>query len=240
MSRSVRALAGVVTILALCAMCVRLGFWQLDRLEQRRARNAVTRAGLRHAPVRLDAAALAAADRDPGAWRYRRATARGRYLPAGELVLRGRSDEGRPGVHVVTPLRVAGRVLLVNRGWLPAPDGVRPSVRPAAPAGEVEVTGLLMEIPRTRDRGAPSASGGVTSYRRLDLDRMRAVNGAALAPLFLQVTGTAGDGLPRPVPPPPLDEGPHLGYALQWFSFAAIGVVGLIVLYLRGRRDTPR
>jgi surfeit locus 1 family protein len=230
-----RAIAGAVVILALCAMCVRLGVWQLSRLEQRRARHAVTARGLELPPAVLDAASLDALQRDPAAWSYRRASATGTYQPEGELLLRGRSDGGRPGVHVVTPLRVDGRIVLVNRGWLPAPDGARPSARPPVPAGAVRVEGVLMEIPRTEDAGAPSSAAGTVSYRRLDLATLQAIHGAALIPLFLQATPAAGRPLPRAVPLPAMDEGPHLGYAVQWFSFAIIGVVGLLVLMLRGR-----
>jgi surfeit locus 1 family protein len=234
-----RALLGAVVILGLCGMCVRLGFWQLGRLEQRRARNAVALRGLSLPPVRLDSGAVAALLRDPPGWSYRRATVRGSYEPAREIILRGRSDGGQPGVHLVTPLRLegSGRVLLVNRGWVPAPDGLRPAERPAPPPGSVEATGLLMEIPRTGDGGAPlTASAGETTYRRLDLEAARGRNGPAVLPLYLQLT-PGGDAarLPRAVPAPELGEGPHLSYAIQWFGFAATGVIGLLILLLRGR-----
>ena len=238
MSSRLRAVAGAVVILSLCAMCVRLGFWQLGRLEQRRARNAVIQRGLSHPPIPLAGPAVQQAFRDPSTWAYRRVTAYGTFLDSGEVVLRGRSDAGRPGVHVVTPLRLAGtpRILLVNRGWLAAPDGARPPQRNPAPSGQVQVVGLLMEIPKTSDGGTPSRQqGGATSYRRLDLEAMRAVHGEALLPLYLQATGES-DGVLRPVPAPELDEGPHLSYALQWFGFAATGVIGLLVLMLKARR----
>ena len=53
--------------------------------------------------------------------RDRRAVATGRYESDGEILLRGRSHEGRPGVHLVTPLRTAGdgALVLVNRGFVP-------------------------------------------------------------------------------------------------------------------------
>lgn len=229
-----RAVIGAVIILALCAVCVRLGFWQLSRLEQRRAHNAVIARGLAQPPIPLAGPSLAQAGADPVGWAYRRVTATGVYLDTAEVLLRGRSDSGRPGVHVVTPLRLAGtpRLLLVNRGWIPAPDGARPPARVAAPAGPVTVGGILMEIPVTGDRGTPS--GGGASYRRLDLAEMRRLHGEGVLPLYLQASA-GGDSLPRAVPAPTLDEGPHLSYALQWFGFAAIGVIGLLVLLLRSR-----
>ncbi len=234
---------GAAFILAACAMCVRLGFWQLDRLEGRRARNAVAQAGMRQAPRPVDSALVAEMRRDPDRLAYRRVVARGRYLPAAEIVLRGRVEGGRPGVHLATPLLLEeGSVLLVNRGWVPAADAVTPAERPAPPAGTVAVEGILQEVPITQDRGGRSISArGDTAYRRLDRGEAKARLGRRVLPMYLQLQGDtarAARSLPVAVPPPPLDEGPHLGYAIQWFSFALIGVVGLFVL-LRRRGAAP-
>ena len=233
---------GAAFILAMCAMCVRLGFWQLDRLEQRRPRNAVVLAGMRQAPRPVDAALVAEMRRDPARMAYRRVVARGRYLPAAEIVLRGRVEGGRPGVHLATPLLLAdGSVLIVNRGWVPAADAVTPPERPAPPAGVVAVEGILQEVPVTQDRGGRTISPrGDTAYRQLDRGEARARLGGGVLPMYLQLVGGTGGArsLPVAVPPPPLDEGPHLGYAIQWFSFALIGVLGLFVL-LRRRGAAP-
>src|SRR5688500_9189499 len=117
MASRARAVVGAVIILVLCAVCVRLGFWQLGRLEQRRVRNAVIERGLRQPPIPLAGPALEQAAADPARWAWRRVVASGTYLDSGEVLLRGRSDGGRPGVHVATPLQLAGtsRVVLVNR-----------------------------------------------------------------------------------------------------------------------------
>ncbi|HEX8362927.1 MAG TPA: SURF1 family protein, partial [Longimicrobium sp.] len=172
MRLTLRGALGAAFILAACAMCVRLGFWQLDRLEQRRARNAVVMAGMSQPPHPVDAALAAEMRRDPSRMIYRRVTARGRYLPEGEMVLRGRVEGGVPGVHLATPLLLEGdtTVLLVNRGWVPAPDASTPTQRPAPPAGTVTVNGMLQLVPVTDDRGSRSVSPrGDTTYRRLDL-----------------------------------------------------------------------
>jgi surfeit locus 1 family protein len=235
MRLSIRGVLGAAFILAMCALCVRLGFWQLDRLEQRRARNAVVLAGLSQPAGPLDAAHVR---RDSAALAYRRVVARGRYLPEAELVLRGRSERGRPGVHLVTPLLADSVVVWVNRGWVPAPDGTTPAERPAPPAGEVTVEGILQVVPVTEDRGSPSVSTrGDTTYRRLDLGVARRRVPHPVLPLYLQLSGdTVGARrLPVAIPPPPLDEGSHLSYAVQWFSFALIGLGGLAVLLWRAR-----
>ena len=229
-------------------MCVRLGFWQLDRLDQRRARNAVVLAGMRQAPRPVDAALAAEMGRDPGRLVYRRVTARGRFLSESEFVLRGRVEYGRPGVHLATPLLLEGdsAILLVNRGWVPAPDGATPERAAAPPAGAATVEGILQEVPVTQDRGGRSVSArGDTTYRRLDRAVVQARLPRPVLPMYLQVVGDTGAAvraagiLPVAVPPPPLDEGSHLGYAIQWFSFALIGVVGLFILLRRDGRSRP-
>jgi surfeit locus 1 family protein len=236
-----RSLIGVALVLAAAAVCVRLGFWQLDRLEQRRARNAALREAMALPPLRLDAAVLPEVMAAPERFLNRRVVVRGVYDPAGEVVLRGRSREGRPGVHLATPLRIAGAegAVLVNRGWVPSPDAATVDPRPFAEPGAREVRGILQEVPRTEDRGAPApgARGGVPTHRRLDLAEVRARAPYPVLPLYVQqLPDPSLREPPHRVGAPELSEGSHLSYAVQWFSFAAIAVIGLAVFLLRGRR----
>jgi surfeit locus 1 family protein len=244
---SLRTAVAGVFVLLLAALFVRLGFWQLDRLEQRRARNAALRAATAQPELTLDAGTLRRIASDPGPFVNRRARVEGVYDPAGEVLLRGRSHELRPGVHVVTPLATdGGMVVLVNRGWVPSPDAATVDPRPYAEPGRRTVAGILQAIPVTENGGAPSWSGPgdarTLTYRRLDLPSLRERSRRPLLPLYLQQLpgpdGAAAD-LPRRVPLPELSEGNHLSYAVQWFSFAAIAVVGYALLVLR-RQDGAR
>jgi surfeit locus 1 family protein len=45
--------------------------------------------------------------------------------------------------------------------------------------------------------------------------------------------------LPVRQPAPALDPGPHLGYAIQWFSFAAIAITGWLVLVMKSTVTRP-
>jgi surfeit locus 1 family protein len=237
-----RGLLAALLALVVAAACVRLGFWQLDRLEGRRARNAAVGAAGALPVLVLDSAALAAVADSPAAYVNRRVRVGGTYDPAGEVVLRGRAREGQPGVHLVTPLRVAGGAgaVLVNRGWAPSPDGATVRRAPLAEPGAREVVGLLQEIPVTEDGGQPAAAAGRdTTFRRLDLAAVRARAPYPVLPLYVQQLPDSAAPRDRPpfrVPPPELGEGPHLGYAIQWFSFAAIAVGGLLVVALRRKR----
>jgi surfeit locus 1 family protein len=231
-------------VVVVAAGCIRLGFWQLDRLEQRRARNAALAEGMARAPLVLRADTLAAVIRDPAAYHNRRVELVGVLEPAGTVVLRGRSDGGRPGVHLVAPLRIDGgdTAVLVNRGWVPSPDAASLDPRPFVAPGTRRVEGLLQTMPEPEDRGAPTrirvAGEEVLTLRRLHLPTLQEHTTTALLPFYVQeLPGARDAGPPYPVALPTLDDGPHLGYAIQWFSFAAIAVIGFGILLVRSSRS---
>src|SRR5262245_8942725 len=118
-----RVMGAVVWIVAIAAaaVCVRLGFWQLSRLAEKRALNAAIREA-------EQAPALAVSGEPPPAARAldRTLVVSGRYDEANQFLLSGRFHDGEPGVEVVTPLRPerSATAILVDRGWLPADDQV--------------------------------------------------------------------------------------------------------------------
>ena len=241
MKVSIRGIVAALLVVVVAATCVRLGFWQLHRLEQRRARNAAIRSASALPVLVLSPDSVAAVAASPSRYLNRRVRVAGTYDPPREVVLRGRAQEGSPGVHLVTPLLVAGSgaAVLVNRGWAPSPDGATVDRRPYAETGAHTVFGLLQEVPLTTDRGQPIAmpNGRDTTYRRLDLTVVRARSPYPVLPLYVQqLPDSPASGPPYRVPSPELTEGPHLSYAIQWFSFAAIAVIGFLVAVLRGRR----
>lgn len=229
-----RRLLMSAAVLLLAAGAVRLGVWQLDRLHARRAANATFLAGREQPP--LD---LAAGLREGTPLVGRLATARGRFEPAGELLLRGRVNDKAPGLEVVTPFLLdssAGQ-LWVLRGFIASPDAATPPEQlPPPTAGSVVIHGVLLEIPTTTDGGQPLDRLGRTTYRRLDRAlAARLLPGAPPAYLLLE-GGPAGPGGLPGVVAPALDDGPHLSYAIQWFGIAlAIIAFGVIVL----RRGDP-
>ncbi len=201
---------GVVAILV-ATVCVRLGRWQLNRLTQRRARNSVLAARLALPPltVRRDIGADSA--------RQRRVVAHGVYDFSAERAWPGRSFQGTPGVALITPLRLAdGSVVLVDRGWVPSPDAFHVDHALYREPDTATVTGIALIPPRGRG----------------DVDV------AGFLPFVIQLETPEpppNRGLPRRWPPPAFDDGPHLSYAIQWFSFALIALVGTAVLIRKGR-----
>lgn len=225
---------GTVAVFIVVAACVRLGFWQLDRRADRLERNAAVAGRLEAGPIRVRDAPT-----DTAGLGYRRAEVTGRLDHDRSMVLAGRSRNGAPGVYLLTPLRLSGGAILVNRGWLPAADGATVDLEDTRGAEQVRVEGVLLPFP---DSDRPDQSGEFrTTWYRFDGDAMRAQLPYPVAAVYLRATSppeVPGSATPPPRPPvtldpPSLDPGPHLSYAIQWFSFALIFLVGWAALLVR-------
>ncbi|MGJ9412438.1 SURF1 family protein [Aeromicrobium sp. CF4.19] len=214
-----------LVVVLLASICVRAGFWQLHKLDDRKAENAVARANLVADPASLDAVAPSGEQVSPDdEWSTVRLT--GRYERSDELTVKFRTRDGSPGVDVLTPLVLQdGTAVLVNRGWMPtANNSERPSDIQAPPDGTVEVVGWLRP-------DSPAGDEAVAPFE----GQVRAVSSAAVAEAtdltlrsgyvdLQEQTGGPGDLRLEPVPD--LGEGPHFFYALQWWFFGLLAVIG--------------
>ena len=212
--------------LIVAGVCVRLGIWQVSRLKERRAWNAELSARMAQIPLDLDGAL-------PDSLTWRHAIARGIYDYDHEILLANRTQGGLPGAYVVTPLRLrSGRLVLVERGWMYAPDGRDVGHIPIEPA-DTAVSGVIVEqlgkqTPRIEDVN-PKYHWPMT-VQTLDLWALAKPLGLVTAVL----RRTSGGSMPmQTIPTPALDDGPHLSYAIQWFSFALIALVGGWVVWRR-------
>lgn len=218
---SVAALTVVVAVVA-----IRLGVWQLHRLEARKSTNATLLAARAMPPLDLQ-------HDQPVAGRM--AVVTGRFEPEGQMLLRNRVSRQAPGVHVITPFRPhEGAPVWVLRGFVPAADGVHPGEIPQPATGEVTITGELHGLPATDDAGAPLIIDSDTTWQRLDAG-VATARAPGAAPMILYLAGgTTGPGMIREVEPPVLDNGPHLSYAIQWFAIACAALAfGFLVLRTR-------
>lgn len=225
-------LLGTLLVFVVAAICVRLGIWQLHRLHERRERNARIEARIHLSPIGLDRLPT-----DTAGLEYRPAIARGHYDNAHSIVFAGRSYDGVPGVYLLTPLLMegGGGALLVNRGWLPSPDAATVDLAPYAVTGAVSADGILLPMPSS------ARAAAVDTFRTVwyhpDARDIRRQFPYPVAPVYLQQLPAPGTPVrPHRLPPPALDEGPHLSYAIQWFSFATIGIIGWAALVLRRGR----
>jgi len=197
--------------LLVAALFVRLGIWQLDRLHQRRAINAAVLARRALPPVTITSATLPV-----DSVRDRRVVATGAWDYAHERVWGARSYEGVPGVAVLTPLKIAGAGgVFVDRGWAPSADALHVDHAALHEGDSATVTGFAYAAPRGRGDVDPA--------------RLRDSIPYALAPFVIQAQPghpERSEGLVR-WPVPELSDGPHLFYAIQWFAFAGIVIVGM-------------
>jgi cytochrome oxidase assembly protein ShyY1 len=242
---SPRWIALLVFALLVVAVCVRLGIWQLDRLDQRRALNASVERGLAAPPVPIED--LLPPDRpaeDPEDLAYRRITATGTFDAEHEVLLFGRALDGRPGHHVLTPLVLPdGRALVVDRGWVPYELDTPPVAQAPPPPGEVSVTGFLLPAAEDGGVGERAPDGRLLTVTGLDPEAIGEALAVPTLPLAAQLQDLqppSGRELPTIVPPPELSEGPHLSYAIQWFTFATIAIGGYLVLVRREVRERRR
>jgi len=222
----------------LSVACIGLGVWQLRRLAGRRAANSAILAGRAQPPL------VIADGSGSGPLGNRRARVTGELDQQREFVIRDRVVRGVPAVVILTPLRIPGRdtALLVNRGYVPAPDAVDPHNRGWSELGVVQFEGDLLPVPDQGD-GQPLTHEGRETWKRLDLTAMRARLPYPLAPLYLIAQADSAAGVEHTVrgrsypfraEPPPLSEGPHLMYAVQWFGIAGAVFAFGIIFVLRG------
>ncbi len=241
--RQPRWIAAFLVGLLVAVACVRLGLWQLDRLDERRDRNAQIEARLDE-PARPLTGLRLEFDDDPDDLAYRNAIVEGVYRAEDEFISVGRVYGDVKGALVATPLDLEdGSVLIVVRGIVPGDTPGPPLVGYETPTAPVVLQGRLSagEEPSRIEEPAPD-SGDLTSLSRVDLAFVDEWVEGDVLPFALLLddqvpSGAAGE--PVPIPNEELTEGSHLGYAVQWFAFALIALAGGVGLVWRAGRRTP-
>ena len=231
-------------VLAVAAVCARLGFWQIDRWREKRRLNDAMSAALA-TPV-LDLGG------EPGSFeavRGHRVAVRGRFDERRQILLSYRTHDGAPGVEVVTPLVLPGgrHAVLVDRGWLYAADGATARPQDCPEPGERTALGLPVALAGARGPWASRAALRVLaadsltlwSARTLDPDTVARRMPYAVAPWLLrELPGAGVPARPLRAAPRPLDEWTHVSYAVQWFLFGSILIGGSAALAWRRRVAT--
>ncbi|MEO7521929.1 MAG: SURF1 family protein [Gemmatimonas sp.] len=231
-------LLGVVALVA-AVVCVRLGMWQLDRLAGRRAQNALIRA--RGEGVVVSVSEIQGID--TAATHWRRVHVRGTADYRAELVHATRSQNGSPGVHLLTPVRPldgawGDTAVLLLRGFLAAADGRTINWEAARESDTLSFDALVTSFPPRRP-GNVRMPSSARAVRLLDRDTLAALIGRPLAPFVLLVLGDTvvrDVTLPARIPPPSPGDGPHKSYAFQWFAFALVAVGGFAAFVVTSRK----
>lgn len=213
----------IVATAIFALVCVRLGIWQLHRLAERRAFNAQLATRLAAPPAPINALPS-----DTAAGHYHRVAARGVFDYSRQVVLATRSSMGSPGVHVLTPLRLDdGTIAMVNRGWVYSPDAITiDAAKWREHEGDsISVSGYAETWSGRERTPLPDAQRAV---RALDSSRVARLVGASIRSYLLAQTSDSAAAADKPVRlgEPELAEGSHKGYAIQWFSFALVALIG--------------
>lgn len=238
---SFRWILSCLLVLMLMGVMIRLGFWQLDRLAERRALNARVSAQI-YAPVlnlNQELPVNQLFDME-----YRSVVVSGVYDFPQEVILRNQVHDDKLGFAVITPLKIQGGSysVMVERGWIPTEEA-RPALRiKFAEPGLVQVKGLLRRSqsqPTFVGATEPTLAPGQTRqdiWTMINLESMQKQVKSTLLPVYIQqAPDPTWTGMPyRSITRPDLSEGPHLGYAIQWFLFTAAAGVGYPI-YVRRR-----
>lgn len=252
-----RVMLALVLLALVGGACVILGFWQLERAQQRQAIAADIQSGRQAAPVNLNASTA-----QQGQFKnWTPALAQGRWRGEFSVLLDNRNLAGRPGLWLATPLEMEdGRAVLVLRGWLARPIGDQRAPIVDTPRQLQNIQGeLTMHVPRlfelwasgnanrfslsfdaqTRNDGASERvdTGRLLRLQNLSLEKLSEQTGLNLIPVVLLQTSVSNDGLIRTWPEPSVDADKNVGYAMQWFGFATICFIALFVLAWRKRRN---
>ncbi len=241
----------VTTLLVFAGMIftIRLGFWQLDRLEQRRELNAHL-AAMQVAPVlSLNQESIS---EDLTEMEYRQVKAVGTYDFEHQVAIRNQvwvqSWGNEPGYALLTPLLLSnGTAVLVERGWIPAEYQAPASWRQFDEPGQVTVEGII-RLPRAKgEMGGgvpdPTLAPGQTRldfWNFVNLERIQEQMPYPLLNVYIQqAPNPSQSSLPyRSLPEIEISDGAHLGYALQWFFFASLLFFGYPVYLKKFSRQT--
>ena len=219
--------------IAFVILTVALGNWQRHRAAEKNALAAEFAAAARQPPVDLTTR-----DEDAARLRFRPVRASGEYDAAHQLFIDNKVHAGRPGFHVVAPLRLAAssRYVLVDRGWIA--QGARRSDLPVVPPPEGNVTVIgRVNLPPQHYLELRRESTPGPLWENLDIERIAAATGLDLLPVVIEQADPVepSDRLVRDWPAPDLGAAQNVSYMVQWYSFAALALVLWLALNRRPR-----
>ena len=221
-----RWLGFAVFAVVVAGVCIRLGMWQFDRLDERRADNHRIEANLAVDPSPVTGVVSAGGSVDSGD-EWRQVTATGHFDSSQQVILSQQTREVGPGVDVLAPLVLPeGVAVIVDRGWLAINSPSEVPTPPPAPTGPVKVTGWL-RVDSDADSWATTPEDDGT-VRAVDSGDLAGSLPYDVLPGWIAMTSQqppAHDALAAPEAPD-LGDGPHFFYGLQWWFFAGLALVG--------------
>jgi surfeit locus 1 family protein len=213
-------------------LCLGLGAWQIQRLHWKEGLIAE-----RAAAVAAPAIPVPQDDSVAPAREFRRVTDNGVFLNDKEIFLGATSEGGVNGYHILTPLREAdGRIVFVNRGFIPAELRDRAKRKASEPTGAVRIEGLLRLPPNGRPNWfLPDNRPDLNYWFWVDLPAMAAADKLDhVAPFYIDADAAPNPGgWPRGGVTRLALPNNHLQYAITWFSLAVAMIVIYVVFHRR-------
>ena len=225
----------------LLVLLIRLGFWQLQRAEEKQELQQRYQAQLRAEPVNLGQVGRGPALRDnPEQMHWRRCLLAGTYDPRPIYLLDNQVVRGTVGYQVFTRLVLEdGASVLVDRGWIAAPGSRDEAPQINTTQQPVSVTGVAKPVPAGGIRLAhditESLGDNLKRVQRIDLAQIAAQTGWTLLPYVVRLDPAAASVLTWNGTEPGFRRERHLGYAFQWFALAATLLVIYLVVNVRKR-----
>jgi len=214
-----------IIALGLVVLCIWAANWQYTRGVDRHARNNVIEERIAQSPIELSAR-----DADPVNNEWQNVSVNGRFDSNQQILLRNRYSEGKYGYEVLTLFTSnSGEKFWVDRGWVQAgATATTPPEVTKVPKTDVSITGrfrLDSSLPRGSFFALPGDGQGLVSelnaQSQLDTEKF-----------YIDLLSGSDPSLTPAVPAqlPPLSDGPHMAYALQWLFFGGLIVYGRILI----------
>jgi len=222
------------TLPALVLLCW-LGFWQLDRLEWKLDK--IAKLDQRFA---LPAAELPETIEDAELWEYRHVSASGAFIHDKEMYFFGAGPHGKAGYEIFTPFKTGnGRILIVNRGWIPEHLKDRNSRPETLLQGPLTLVGVV-RLSQNKQRFAPEndAKANVWYYANVAM-MAKSASFHNIYEILLYADGEqAGAKYPLSGRTQTQLVNNHLAYAFTWFAFAFILLVIYVIFHMRSAKTS--
>lgn len=224
----------ITSLIGLLFFClfVSLGFWQLDRAEQKKVLFADFEKRQSSPVLELDNNNINQYEKEDLLWRP--VEVNGEFLEQYQILLDNQVEAGRAGYFVYTPFKLeqSESVVLINRGWVSTTNDRQSSPELIKTSGTVKIAGVVKSEPKTglllKDTAPEKVTDSVYRVQKIYLTELQGLVKTKLQPYIIRLSSNSEHGYRRQWQPPGSGVSMHLGYAFQWFAFAAV----LLVIYL--------
>ncbi len=207
----------------------KLGQWQLSRADEKNTRFEQLEQLSKEPAINIPGNKVKLQD-----FQYRQVEVNGRYRPELTIFLDNKTYKGHAGYHVLTPLQIGNSQwhVMVNRGWVPM--GYDRSILPEVQTipEDAVITGTVVS-PEVRMLELSESVASEKVWDRFDLELFQEKAGINVQPVMVLQQDQVDDGLIRDWKMPDSGASKNIGYAIQWFSFAATTIIIFIVLNVK-------